>query len=115
QWKGFNSLLDLKTASLVVDFGTATQFEVAARYPDERKAGDARKVADGLKALIELAMPTLEDALKQAMPAQAKDVIDGIKGALESYRVEQKGPNVSLKFKIENKTFEGLLAGAGVK
>jgi hypothetical protein len=116
QWKGFNSLLDLKSATIAMDFGPATQFELTARYPDARKANDARKVAEGVKAAIELlAMPAIADAVKQMLPPQhAKDVIDGLARALDSYKVEQKDTLVSVKFKIENKVFEGLFAGAAM-
>jgi len=117
QWKGFNSLLDLKTATVALDFGTATQFELVARYPAANKANDARKAAEGVKAAIELlALPTLVDALKQALPpAQAKDATDGIARALDSYKVEQKDTLVTVKFKIENKMVEALLSAGGVK
>jgi hypothetical protein len=108
--KGLEVLFELKSATLVADVGAAVQVELTGHYPSAAKASGARKAVEGVKALLELSLPTVLDQLKMTLPAaQAQAITETITGVLDSFRSEAKGPDLSLKLRVDLKALWGAM------
>jgi hypothetical protein len=108
--KGVKPALDLESGSLAIKFGDSTQVELTARYASDAKAKDAKTALEQAKSAGQLLLPGLEDDLKQGLGAEkAKEALDGLKRALDSITVQQKGKDVVVKATLDTKGFSNLM------
>jgi hypothetical protein len=110
QAASYKALLDVQTLTLVVDGDAQTKIELSLRFPNDAKAGEAKQAIDGVVAMGKLMIGMLDAQLKQGLPPQAADEVGRqIKGALESVKVNQSGPNVLVTVSINSKAISDAL------
>jgi hypothetical protein len=115
QAKGFLNMLDMTAVTAVIDGNSSSvDIETALTYPDADKAGKAKKSFDGLRALAELGLPTLEEQIKQFRPPdEAAKSIATLKAVVDSLKADVSGNDLKIQVKLDNKAIEDLLPGPG--
>lgn len=111
----FQVLLDLQSGTLAMDFGDTLVLDATLKYPSDAKAQEAKKAVDQGKTLAELALPQLEEQMKQNMPPdQAKQGGEQLRATLNNFAVSQQGANLVIKFTADTKALENLMPRAAV-
>jgi hypothetical protein len=94
------ALTEFQTVTLVADFKDSLELEATLGFADEPRAKNARTSLDNLVKLGKDQIP----ALKQSMAGMGKDgakLFGQLESALNSLTVEQKGPAVTAKVKLD--------------
>lgn len=103
------SILDVTSGSVAMDFGDTAVFEAHLSYASEAKAQQAKQAYDNLKGMLDKALPTLQEQIKQGMPPdKAKIAGDALRGFASSLKGDLKGSDLSITVKVDTKALEAL-------
>jgi hypothetical protein len=98
----FLPLLDLQTATLILDANQDIQIDLQMNFPDEAGAKKAEQAARSAVALAQLSLAQMKNQMgKDPQAAAALPMFTTLETLLKNIPIEQQGPVVQIRLKAE--------------